>query len=74
MASTDTPSQLRLAEAAGWKGFVVTDEELAGVVLCDNTASGKQCIDCLRCNGSTDSVRIAAHGARQNSHPSRKGK
>jgi len=47
---------------------------LDGVVLCDNEANGVQCIDCLRCNGHTDSVRIAAHGARQNKHPSRKGK
>ena len=70
MASCDTATQLRTAEAQGWAGFVATPEKLHGVMQCLNESKGTQCIDCMRCNGAHGSVSINPHGARMNSHPS----
>lgn len=75
MASCDTVAQARLAESKGWAAFLATPEEnLDGIVTCDNEAKGIQCVDCLRCNGKNGSVRLMPHGARKNKHPSLKGK
>lgn len=72
MASCDTATQLRMAEQAGWAGFVATPEKLKGVKVCDNERKGIQCADCLRCDGSHGSVQLKPHGARMKSHPSMK--
>ena len=74
MASCDSPSDLTLARAQGWRGFVVMPigvERPAGTVECANTRDKNplQCLDCGMCAGTrlgaasrAVSVAITAHG------------
>lgn len=71
MASLDHPSQIKTAEGLGWKWFLAVKDtseiQVAGAVVCDNEKDDRtQCRDCMRCDGSNESVYLTIHGTRKN--------
>lgn len=65
--SADTPAIARAAHSRGFYTFRMAGDaskRLAGEIECPADAAGAACADCLLCDGRTQNIVIAAHGAR----------
>lgn len=67
MASTESEKSLNLAKRKGWKVFHIVDEENKHneIQLCDNSVNGTKCIDCLKCDGLHNDIKIVSHGSKK---------
>lgn len=65
-ASADTPNQATLYQNLGWKTYRIKNEDqplMKGEIICPS-ASGIQCVTCLKCNGQEKNIAIDTHGAK----------